>query len=541
MSARTPRKATSQRARSTGGGGGSAAHAAAHQAREGEAEWEGPSAREIAAAMGEDLLAAAGGLKTGLEKKKKAVRKTFSKAGQRATQVVTDVVTEPARIVQDLTEVEAEVLTDVHVDLSCLFNPESWLTVAYNNHSIHARSRLGQHLSDRFRDDIRDTIVGALQGAMQGFKSDLPNLSERVLQQIPADSPFRTEMTETLKEYATNESWEALFESHTILSVTSKFSLDDLLESLIVRVMRRERLDTDILDLAAEQGLFSGNLFDLIPDLRGQFLRTIDNECARLRSPLEKALDHFSHQDHWHARVPERDVVTLVSKFSLGDVIKQTCSDLSDVGSSRTRRGTCGDEGDMDFEPRPRQPIRTRLRAFSLQALPAAGLRAMTPRFLRAFMPGLLARQPRERTCCSDFTGPLVVHMDYPKQLDDVFSIEVRVDFRHAMGKVVTRLLMGLPYNYESYNQLVGRLVVALDFPHSGREPFSATLILKERSFYKAVEEAVKQRQEDIKGAVPAKVDALKVGTDSKYCDDSHWRCVNKIRLRMNAMGQKST
>jgi len=249
------------------------------------------------------------------------------------------------------------------------------------------------------------------------------------------------------------------------------------------------------------------------------------------------AMDFYSQAEHWDARLPERDVVTLVSKFTLGDVINQTCLDLSDVSRRSTSRYTTlpDDELEEDIPPIKRS-LPARLKAFSLDAIPAVGFRRMTPRVLRTMMPRILANQPKEICCSGDFTGPMVLHVDYPTQLDETFSIRVQVDFRFVLGQIVTQLLKGLPYTYEYCNNLVGNFIVALQFPYVGSEDFSASLILKDRSFYKVVEEAVKQRQEDIKSSVPAKVESVKVGTETKFCDGEHWRCVNKIRMRVKPM-----
>lgn len=446
----------------------------------------------------------------------------LEKVGKDVGRFLQGVAKEPARIVKDLQDVDVEVFTNVSIDLSAILDTEKWIAVAYKDHVIHARSELGKLISEGLKGEIRKAISKALKNCVGGLRSKLPDISRELLKQIPSDAPFHTEMTETLQEYATSSAWTALFESDDKLLVSSTFTLDGLLDSLINKVMRRDQLHRDLMDLAAKQGHFSGNLFDLFPDLRGQFLKAIEDKCFGMRRPLQASMDFYSNQVHWDARIPSRNKVNITSKFTLQDLIDHTCQQISEDDISHSK--ACIKE---------MYPMQGML----IDVMPASGLMMMAPAILAALVPGMLAKQPPQIACSHEFVGPVVVDLRYPKKPTEVFHFEVQVEFQRVVRQIVVSLLKGLPRSVSFSHDQAGLAEVCLDYPEAGESGFSARLLLKEKQLHTIIEGAVEQNRSQIETAIPVRVARFLTSTASKSSNESRWECVNKIGLNLKVVG----
>lgn len=444
--------------------------------------------------------------------------RALGRAGRETGRALETAVKEPVRIVQDLKEVDVDVLTSVALDLSSVFETDTWVSAWYREHTVRARSELGKLVAEGVREKVRASISDALDGSLKGLHRNLPDLSEQLLGTIPADAPFRHELRGALQERAVSSMWAARFRGDDRLVLTSGFCLNDLLEALISRVLLREQLHRDLLDLAAAQGVLSGNVFDLLPDLRGQFLQAVQDECAGLRRPLQETLDAFSAQECWEARIPERDRVTLSSKFALHELIERACGSLTEADVQQMRpwlREQGGALTDM---------------------MPASGVLLLARPALRALLPGFLARQETFFEWNHDVIGAVTVSVTYPTETTDVFRFSVGVSFKRVVALITTRLFSGLPRTLDFSAGAMGRVEAVLEYPAAGDDGISVQVILKGRDLPGIIEEVVEQSKEQISSAVPVKVSQLATSTEEKEFSGSRWTCVNRIRLTLNVV-----
>lgn len=427
-------------------------------------------------------------------------------------------LTEVANVARDLAVINVDVQIEVCLDLSYVFDKDTWVTVGYKEHVVHARSQLGKHMSGQQKEALRIKISKALRDCAQSLSSKLPNVGPMLMAQVPSNMQFYKELTETLQEYSESTCWLATFSDNKTLLVSSTFTLDHFLDSLIGRVMLRDDINTDIIDLAAMQGIFAGNFLDLVPDVKSQLLQPLEARHEAVRQPFLSALDFYLREPHWEVRILERGRVRMTSKFTWGDFCQQVLDSIS------------GEEVRQFVADTIWIPITS-----------AAGdsLKFLAAPFIKAVMSALIAKQPRELQHTGDFLGSMKVLIDYPYDDTGVFDVVMHLDFRHAFRQITLRLLDGLPAKDELNDPILKRVQVSLLNPCNGNDPFSAMLELEDTCFPEVVERCIQEQRltiEQMPVAGPHRIRFLSASTEKEAYHGTAWRCESRISLALKTL-----